>query len=152
MENLFILPTVIKCDELASRTSKDWNFFCLYPKSWQKPRSWQKIQSLLYSNNFLPKISSQKISHKKSSQKISPKTFLPKHSSKIIPQKKSSKKILEKLSPKFQKISKYSPKNPKYSKQFLKKFLKFWKYQIPYIALRGRRPKTLSGLFFLKHS
>ena len=50
---------------------------------------------------------------KSSLQKIPPKKFLPKESSKKI-----------------QKISKW----------FLKKFLRFWKYPIPYIALRGRKP------------
>ena len=52
--------------------------------------------------------------------------ILPKKSSK----KNSSQKILLKISQQIQKIS----------KQFLKNFLRFWKYPIPYIALGGRKP------------
>ena len=69
-------------------------------------------------------------SQKISPQKFLPKEFVPKNSSKTNPQKKFLKKFLKK----------YSQKIPKKSKLFLKKLPRFWKYPIPYIALRGLKP------------
>ena len=87
-------------------------------------------------------------------QRIPPKEFLQKQSSQKNPPKNPSKKILPKNSckifppknpsEKFQKIPKKSKQFPKIFQQFLKKllkkFLRFWKYPIPYIALGGRKP------------
>ena len=56
-------------------------------------------------------------------------------SPKILPINTFEKKILQK------NTSKKSPKKiQKISKQFFKKFLRFWKYPIPYIALGGLKP------------
>ena len=74
---------------------------------------------------ILPKKFSQKISLRKILQKI-----LRKNSLRIS--KKNPKKI--------QKFPKFFPKIQKMSKQFLKKFIRFWKHPIPYIALGGRKP------------
>ena len=46
---VFRIFLLFKCDELASRTSKDWNssFFllsCIETKYWLKPKSWQTNQ------------------------------------------------------------------------------------------------------------
>ena len=106
--------------------------FCIETKSWQKPKSWKTNQfqckQRIPPKEFLPKKSSQK-----SFQRIPPKKFCQKNSS-----KKSSGKIPKKFQKKFQK--KQTKKFQKNSKQFLQNFLRFWKYLIPYIALRGRKP------------
>ena len=88
---------------------------------------------------------------KKSSQRIPPKEFHPKNSIQRIPPKEfhpknSSQKILPK---KF--LQKNSSK--KSSKRIPKKFQAtsqkiFWKYPIPYIALRGRKPFRACLLYF----
>ena len=92
------------------RTSKDLNS-CPPPSFFIETKSWHTIVN----KEFLPKNSSQK----KSSQKNPPKKFLPENY--------SNKNSPEKFPKKIQKIP----------KQFMKKFLRFWKYPIPYIALRG---------------
>ena len=77
-------------------------------------------------------------SQKTSFQKIPPKKILPKNfSQNIFP-----KKFLQKIPPKnSQKIlNTIPPKNQKICKQFFKKFLRFWKYPIPYIGLRSWKP------------
>ena len=77
----------------------------------QKPKSWQTI------NSFYIKIilySSQS------------KEFLPKNPLKKYLQKNPTKK--------------FPQKNQKNSEQFLKKFIRFWKYPFPYIVLGGRKP------------
>ena len=74
-------------------------------------KSWQNHQPVDFQKNSSQKILSKNSSQKKSSQKI--------------PTKKPSK----------------IPKNfIKMSTNFLLKILRFWKYPIPYIALRGRKP------------
>ena len=84
---------------------------------------------------FLPKTSSpKKFLQKNPTKKFLQKKFLPKNSFINIPPKKSSKKFPQK----FPKNSKKFPK--KFPSSFSKKFLRFWKYWIPYIALRGRKP------------
>ena len=117
------------------RTSKDLNS-C--PSSALPQNLDKNINSfhIPYSNNlaalnnvnkeFLSKIPPKKFLPKKFSQKIPPKNILPKNSSQKIHTKISSQNIPKKI----QKIS----------KKFLKKFLRFWKYPIPYIALGGRKP------------
>ena len=104
------------------RTSKDLKFlsfllpsFCLETKSWQKPISWQTSQYQY-------------------KQRIPLKSFLPKILPKNSSQKIRQKKYLQKSPPdKF-------PRNSKKFKKISKKFLRFWKYPNPYIALGGRKP------------
>ena len=98
---------------------------CITPKSWQKHEflaylifkwlSWpeQRISSIFWIH---PKHFCHNLLSKNSSKQISPKKFLPENS------KKNPKKIR------------------KISKKILKKLLRFWKYPIPYIAIRGRTP------------
>ena len=66
-------------------------------------------------------------------QNLDKQIILPKNSSQKFLPKNSSPKNPPK---KFQKF----PKDPKNLKQFLKKFLRFWKSPIPYIALGGWKP------------
>ena len=82
--------------------------------------------SVLDGRHNFPKNSSQTIPP----QKILPKKFLQNNSSKKIPPKKILLNDSKKIPQNIQKIS----------KQCLKKFLRFWKYSIPYIALRGPKP------------
>ena len=88
-----------------------------------------KNQNLDKQINSNVRIPPKKNSRKKSSQKISPK-----NSSKKIPPKKNPPEKFQKNSKKFQK------QIQTISKKILKKFLRFWKYIIPYIALRDRKP------------
>ena len=97
--------------------------FSIETKSWQKSKSWQTI------NPFHIQITLT-MSWKNSSQKVHPKKTTPK---KFL-QKKSSKNIPPKNPQKF------PPKIQNISKQFVKKIIRFWKYTIPYIALRGQKP------------
>ena len=85
--------------------------FSIETKSWQKQKSWKTKQFLPYSNN----LADFNNVNKNSFQRIPPKKILPKNFSKKIPPKKSSKMIPQ-------------------------KFLRFWKYPIPYIALGGQKP------------
>ena len=127
------------------RTSKDLNFwpssFLLY---WDKIMKKTKIlthqrKQRIPPKEFLSKNPPPNNPHKKSSQKNPLKKNLPKKfSQKNTPKKFHQKKILQKI---LQKNSKKIPnKFQKLPKQFLKKFLRFWKYPIPYIALRGQKP------------
>jgi hypothetical protein len=113
---------LFKCDELASRTSKDLNLSSFLPSL---------LRQNLDKNQNLDKHSSQNISpkiflQKNSSKKIPPKKFLPKHSFQKNPQNKSSEKIPKKFTRNFQTISQ--------------------KIYIPYNALRGR--KSFRACFF----
>ena len=63
-------------------------------------------------------------------------------------QKISQKTTLKYFSRKYSQ--KIHQKNWKISKQFLKKFLRFWKYPIPYIELRGRKPFRACWMIKLK--
>ena len=137
------------------RTSKGLNSYPSFLPSSPLRQYLDKNQNLdkqVNSNvnkEFLPKKSSpkssQKILSEKSSQKNPHKKTLPKNSSKKIPPKNSSKKSLRKIP---WKLQKNSIKIPKIYKQFLKKFVRFWKCPIPYIALGGRKPFWAS--FFQK--
>ena len=89
---------------------------------------------------FLPKKSSQKISPQKILQKIPPKKSFGK-----IPWK-FQKKIHRNFQNQIQKFQKFPNNVQKDKKKFQTisnpnfKFLRFWKYPIPYIALGGRKP------------
>ena len=114
--------------------------FCFQTKSWQKDQSLSDSNSLADFNNvnkeFIPKNFPKKIFSKKSYQKFSPKTILPKNSSNDIPPKKSSKKF-----------PKNFPKNSKkksFQNSFSIKFLRFWKFPLPYIALNQVRVVAFS--------
>ena len=100
------------------------------------------VEKIIFSINHiifrttLSKISifwfSKNSSQKNSSQKNSPNKILQKNSSQKNPPKNHSKK--------FQKIPQKSPKNQKKKKIQTISQKSFWKYPIPYIALRGRKP------------
>ena len=103
------IGSIFKCDELASRTSKDLVFLpsCLEAKSLQKPKSWQTDQY-----QCKQRIPPEKILLKNPPKNLSSKEILQKN-----PPDKSPKKILQK-----------SSKNPKSSQKISKQFLKiFWK-------------------------
>ena len=94
-------------------------------KSWQKHQFLFNFYQVIPPTELLQKNPPKKFLQKNSSKKISPKKFLPKNSQKFF-LKNSSKNSLKK-----------SLKN---CKQFLNKFLRFWKYPIPFIALGGQKP------------
>ena len=121
------------------RTSKDSKFFLLpssliETKSWQKPKS---LQSSQFQGKYRtpPKILTKKVP-KNPPQKILPKDP-PKNFSQKIPPKKFGQKSSSKKS------------SWKISKEFRKKFLRFWKHPISFIALKGRKPFQAC---FLKNS
>ena len=64
-QQIKVIQPNFKCDELASRTSKDLNScpssFSIEKKSWQKPKSWQTNHFLSYSNNKNSSTNSQRI-------------------------------------------------------------------------------------------
>ena len=111
-------------------------------KSWQKPKFWQtsqfqckqRIRPKEFVPIILPKNPPKKFLPKNSSKKFLPKNSSKKFSQKNIPPKKSFRKIPKK----FQTISQ---KNPK-----------FWKYPIPYIALRSQKPFWACSVCRFDHS
>ena len=110
----------------CTRSSKDLNYSFLSSLLLDKILTKTKIltdKSIPMYKEFLPK---------KSFKKNPPKKFLQKNFSKKFP--KNLKRKIPKNSRKFPK------KIRKISKLSLKRFLGFWKYPIPYIALRGRKP------------
>ena len=118
----FYTFNIFKCDELASHFKGSKFLALLFLLYWDKILTKTKI------------LTNQRIPLKKILPKNPPKKILPKNFSKKINPKKSAPKKSSRKIPK-----EISIKIPKSSKQYLKKILRFWKYPIPYIALRGRK-------------
>ena len=133
-------------------TSKDLNS-C--PSSSFLPSPfWQNLDQNLNLDKQVNSNVNKEFLTENSSQKISPKKFLQKNSAKKIRQKYPLGKFPENFKKKSTEISKIKYKNSKNSPTTFKKikekfqtisnpnfkFLRFWKYPIPYIALGGRKP------------
>ena len=127
------------------------------PKSWEKPKSWQTNQFLLYSNKFLSADfnngwqTNQFLPYSNNffyqlTLKMYETSWLLKLYIIIENSQRISQRIPKEFPKNSQRILKKFPKNSPKIEEFPQKFPRFWKYPIPYIALRGRKPFRAWGL------